>query len=73
MTSSSYQARPKTDAKFVIKRIFTALSGLKFGSVEILVHEGRIVQIERREKQRMSVDLTDLDPIETSSGPNSSP
>lgn len=29
-----------------------ALTGLRFGSVEIVVHEGRVVQIERREKIR---------------------
>ncbi|QXP82907.1 YezD family protein [Methylococcus sp. ANG] len=33
-------------------RIIEALSGIRFGSVEITVHEGRIVQIERREKFR---------------------
>ena len=29
-----------------------ALAGLRFGAVEITVHDGRIVQIERREKFR---------------------
>lgn len=33
-------------------RIIEALTGIRFGSVEITVHEGRIVQIERREKFR---------------------
>lgn len=36
----------------VIKRIEEALAGLRFGAVEITVHDGRIVQIERREKYR---------------------
>jgi len=35
------------------ERIETALRGLRFGSVEITVHYGRIVQIERREKLRL--------------------
>ncbi len=30
-----------------------ALRGLRFGSVEIVVHDGRIVQIERRERLRL--------------------
>ena len=30
-----------------------ALRGLRFGSVEIVVHDGRVVQIERRERVRL--------------------
>ncbi|WP_342672709.1 YezD family protein [Candidatus Nitrospira nitrosa] len=30
-----------------------ALKGLRFGSVEITVHDSRVVQIERKEKMRM--------------------
>jgi len=33
--------------------ILHQVRSLKFGSVEIQVHEGRIVQIERRERQRL--------------------
>ncbi len=36
-----------------LDRIQQALAGLQFGSVEIAVHHGRIVQIERREKLRL--------------------
>lgn len=32
--------------------ILKALSTLEYGSVEITIHEGRIVQVERREKIR---------------------
>ncbi len=32
-----------------------ALSGLRFGSVEIVVHDSRVVQIERREKVRLDM------------------
>ena len=39
--------------------IRSALRGLKFGSVEITVYDGRIVQIERREKQRLQLNLDD--------------
>jgi hypothetical protein len=34
-------------------RIAAALRGLRIGAVEITVHNGRIVQIERREKLRL--------------------
>ena len=42
-----------------VKKILASLRGLKFGSVEITVHEGRIVQIERKEKHRLSITLPD--------------
>ena len=43
----------------IVEIIRSALRGLKFGSVEITVHDGRIVQIERREKQRLQLNLDD--------------
>jgi hypothetical protein len=69
MKSLSYQDRKTNDTNLLIKRILSALSGLKFGAVEITVHEGRIVQIERREKQRLNLDLPGIDSIEASSIP----
>ena len=33
--------------------ILLALKGIRFGSVEIIVHDSRVVQIERKEKMRM--------------------
>ena len=37
--------------------IAEALAGLEYGAVEIVVHNGRIVQIERREKFRLDNSL----------------
>ena len=37
-----------------IEAIRKALNNLKFGSIEITVHDGKIVQIERKEKVRLS-------------------
>lgn len=37
----------------VSEKIIAALQGLRFGSVELTVHDGRIVQIERKEKVRL--------------------
>lgn len=34
------------------KELIQLVRGLRFGSVEIHVHESRIVQIERRERRR---------------------
>ncbi len=36
-----------------IQAILDALRGLRFGSVEIIVQDARIVQIDRREKRRL--------------------
>lgn len=42
----------KDDAD-VLHDIQAALQGLRFGSVEITVHNGQVVQIERKEKFRL--------------------
>ena len=34
------------------QQILQTVRGIRYGSVEIIVHDGRIVQIERREKLR---------------------
>lgn len=44
-----------------LQQILQLLRNLRFGSLEIIVHEGRIVQIERREKLR--VDGRQLKPV----------
>ena len=36
--------------------IIAALKDLRFGSVEIVVHDSKVVQIERREKMRVDTD-----------------
>lgn len=36
----------------VEQAILLALKGIRFGSVEIIVHDSRVVQIERKEKMR---------------------
>jgi hypothetical protein len=33
-----------------------ALAGLRFGSVEIVVHDSKVVQVERKEKVRLVSD-----------------
>lgn len=35
------------------QRILRAVSSLKYGSVEVTVHDGRVVQIDRRERVRL--------------------
>ncbi len=47
----------KTPNSIAMDEILRALVNLNYGSVEIVVHGGRITQIERREKLRVSADL----------------
>lgn len=41
------------DETSILREITRALQGLRFGAVEITVHNGQIVQIERKEKIRL--------------------
>lgn len=45
----------------LLEQLRSALKGLRFGTIELTVHEGAVVQIERREKVRISLKsgLTD--------------
>lgn len=42
------------DEAGILREIQAALQGLKFGSVEITMHNGQVVQIERKEKFRLN-------------------
>ncbi|MGR9046698.1 MAG: YezD family protein [Gammaproteobacteria bacterium] len=37
----------------IISRVLSIIRGLRYGSIEIVVHDGRVVQIDRHEKFRM--------------------
>jgi len=43
-------------ARTVEQAIQLALKGIRFGSVEIIVHDSKVVQIERKEKTRFFDD-----------------
>jgi hypothetical protein len=55
MTSVQPPAAAQTDG--IPDELLSALAGLirdtRFGSIEIVVHDGRVTQIERREKLRL--------------------
>ena len=44
---------PSADDDNRLLDVHRALQGLSFGSVEVTVHNGKIVQIERKEKFRL--------------------
>ncbi|MCB5191406.1 YezD family protein [Methylobacillus arboreus] len=49
----SQETKIKTSNE-VIQEILRSIELLRFGSVEITVHDGRVTQIERREKVRFN-------------------
>ncbi|MCZ8515957.1 YezD family protein [Paenibacillus filicis] len=49
-------AKPLDVDELWIKRIIQSVNGLEFGTVQIVVHDGRIVQIERTERKRFEQD-----------------
>jgi hypothetical protein len=49
----SIEATNKQNSSLV-NELLSAINSLRFGSVEITVHEGRVTQIEKREKVRFT-------------------
>jgi hypothetical protein len=41
-----------------IREILSAIENLRYGSVEIVVHDGRVTQIEKREKVRFGQEAS---------------
>jgi hypothetical protein len=42
--------------RHMTQQIIRALQDIRYGSVEIIIHDSRIVQIERKEKIRIDTD-----------------
>ncbi len=51
--TSRRDAQPEPDSgDEILRRIANAISGVRFGSVEVVIQDSRVVQIERKEKFR---------------------
>lgn len=46
----------RDNGSLIEQSILQALKDLRFGSVEIIVHDSKVVQIERREKVRVELE-----------------
>ncbi|MET3287435.1 UNVERIFIED_CONTAM: hypothetical protein ABID98_000005 [Brevibacillus sp. OAP136] len=44
----------------LIARILHALEGLQYGSVQIVVHDSQVIQIDRTEKHRFPLEKADV-------------
>jgi hypothetical protein len=43
----------------LLRELCLALQAIRYGAIELVIHDGRVVQLERREKVRFDVGLTD--------------
>ena len=55
MTFDTHQFSKGNRVNDIFEQINLAINGIRFGSVEIVIHDGKIVQIERKEKLRFDV------------------
>jgi hypothetical protein len=53
MPSTALTTAPEEVSDKDLAYVTSALRGIRFGSVEIVIHDSRIVQIERKEKVRL--------------------
>ena len=42
----------------LLRELRQALLAIRYGSVELVIHDGRVVQLERREKVRFDTEFT---------------
>ena len=42
----------------LLQELTLALRSIRFGSIELVLHEGRVVQLETRQKVRLQIDVS---------------
>ena len=52
MTSDTRKHNQAQLTTEIVDQIASILQGIRFGSIEIVIHDGKVVQIERKEKLR---------------------
>lgn len=57
ITKPKHSPEPTPDDAEVVRRILRSLAGLEYGSVEIIVQDSKVVQIERTQRSRFSQPL----------------
>lgn len=62
MSATTLRSLEGQDEASILREIHSALKGLRFGAVEITVHNGQVVQIERKEKFRLQTQNTSKTP-----------
>ena len=49
---------PALDEQKVVQQVLTALKGMRFGTVQVTVHNGRVTQIDKIERIRVAKEET---------------
>ena len=57
MTQGSHDPLPIPPA--LLQELREALRSIRYGTIEIVIHDGRVVQLERREKIRFDTGVTE--------------
>jgi hypothetical protein len=57
--SNHVDSHNKNQQTVLSNQITRLLEGLRFGSIEIVVHDSKVVQIERKEKLRLDASKHD--------------
>ena len=65
-------ARPLKVDEIWLERIAELLGGMEFGSLNIVVHEGQIVQVERTERKRYELSTSSTSSASSTSTSRSS-
>jgi hypothetical protein len=52
----------------LLRELVDALGSIRFGSVELVIHEGRVVQLEKRQKVRFDTEVTPLSRADRTTG-----
>lgn len=47
--------KPANENAIAVEQISQALNGLRFGAISIVIHDGRVTQIDVTEKRRLTV------------------
>jgi hypothetical protein len=42
----------------LLRELLDALRSIRYGAIELAIHDGRVVQLERREKVRFDLDVS---------------
>lgn len=58
MAAVNSNALKQEDSKDIALQIASILQDIRFGSVEVVIHDGRVVQIDKRERFRITESKT---------------
>jgi hypothetical protein len=47
-------SKPTAALELAINQLLSAIGGLEYGSIELTFHQGKLVQLEKREKTRLT-------------------